>query len=75
METVRSFAEYVVNVDKIYRDRCFWIVENGKGETTESVKKFTIRDRIEIEKRLSDKIDAENRRNKRMYEGSGGAGG
>ena len=59
-----TFKEYVTLKDKEYHDTVFWITENSKNETHETVKRFTIKERVEITSRLIKKIDAENRRNK-----------
>ena len=52
-----TFTQYVVDTDQKYRDRVFWITESSKNETHESVKNWTLMERIEIEKRLIKKND------------------
>lgn len=63
MEEASTFSQKVVDTDQKYRDRVFWITENSKNETHESVKGWTLMERIEIEKRLIKKND-EARRNR-----------
>jgi len=64
MEQKMTFTQYVVDTDQKYRDRVFWITENSKNETQESVKSWTLMERVEIEKRLIQKIDEEARRSR-----------
>lgn len=61
LEQKMTFTQYVVDTDQKYRDRVFWITENSKNETHESVKGWTLMERIEIEKRLIQQIETKNR--------------
>ncbi len=61
LEEKKTFMQYVVDTDQKYRDRVFWITENSKNETHESVRKWTLIDRVEIEKRLINELERRNR--------------
>ena len=61
LEQKMTFTQYVVDTDQKYRDRVFWITENSKNETHESVKGWTLMERVEIEKRLIEQIETKNR--------------
>jgi len=68
LEEKQTFKEYVTAKHKEYDDTLFWIAENSKNTTTEIVKRFTIKERVNFVNRLIAKIDAENRRSNRQGE-------
>ena len=55
------FAEAVADTDRRYHDRVFWIVENS-NVSYEEAKRLTIEERVNIDYRISKKIDEQNRR-------------
>jgi len=59
----QTFAEYVTERDKEYRDRVFWMVENS-NITYEEVKRLTLEERVNLEYRINRKINDQNRRNR-----------
>ncbi len=61
LEQKMTFTQSVVDTDQKYRDRVFWITENSKNETYESVKGWTLMERVEIEKRLIEQNEIKNR--------------
>ena len=60
----QSFFQYVIETDKNYKDVIFWLLENSKNETLESIQKWTLGWRVEMQQRIAKRIQDElNRRN------------
>lgn len=59
-ERKNTFAESVVMADRDYKDKVFWLVENSKNLTVESIKNMTLGWALEFEKRLIKKLKPKN---------------
>jgi len=51
-----TFAESVSITDRDYKDKIFWLLENGKNLTMESIQNMTLGWALEFEKRLIKKL-------------------
>jgi len=51
-----TFAENIIKIDQDYKDKIFWLIENSKNLTIESIKNMTLGWALEFEKRLIKKI-------------------
>jgi len=51
-----TFSENVVKTDREYKDKIFWLLENSKNITLDTIKKMTLGWALEFEKRLIKKI-------------------
>jgi len=51
-----TFVESVVKIDSEYKDKIFWLSENGKNITMNTIKNMTLGWALEFEKRLIKKL-------------------
>ena len=51
-----TFAESVVMADRDYKDKTFWLLENSKNLTIESIRNMELGWALEFEKRLIEKL-------------------
>jgi len=51
-----TFAENVSIIDRDYKDKSFWLLENSKNLTIESIQNMTLEWALEFEKRLIKKL-------------------
>jgi len=51
-----TFAENVTIIDNEYKDKIFWLSENGKNMTMDTIKNMTLGWALEFEKRLIKKL-------------------
>lgn len=55
-----SFFDYVQLVDKQYKDTVFWLMEHSKNETLDTISRWTLGWRVEIQQRIADRLQAES---------------
>jgi len=60
-----TFSEFVNRQDENYNDRVFWIEENSKNETSETIRKWTLGYRLRFEKRLNKKLRDDKARSRK----------
>lgn len=58
----QSFFKYVIETDNNYKDVLFWLLENSKNETLESIQHWTLGWRVEMQYRIVKRIEDEIRR-------------
>lgn len=51
-----TFAESITITDNEYKDKIFWLSENGKNITMDTIKNMTLGWALEFEKRLIKKL-------------------
>lgn len=68
MDEKKSFFEYVGFVDQNYKDTVFWLTENTKNETLETIQKWTLGWRIEMQQRILKRLQNESERSNRRSE-------
>lgn len=51
-----TFAENIIKTDSEYKDKIFWLSENSKNITMDTIKNMTLGWALEFEKRLIKKI-------------------
>jgi len=51
-----TFVESIVKTDSEYKDKVFWLSENGKNITMDTIKNMTLGWSLEYEKRLIEKM-------------------
>jgi hypothetical protein len=55
-----TFIESVIKTDSEYKDKVFWLSENGKNITMDTIKNMTLGWALEFEKRLIKKLTPKN---------------
>lgn len=51
-----TFVENIIKTDSEYKDKIFWLSENGKNVTMDVIKNMTLGWALEFEKRLIKKL-------------------